>query len=58
MTDEPQDPFRDEEPYGPWHYSFRQGEMLMRGLGELPDAVRAIIARELDACRRLATPKT
>jgi hypothetical protein len=38
----PGDPFR-EETGGPWHYSFRQGEMLFLGLTELPDVVRAIV---------------
>jgi hypothetical protein len=40
----PPDPFRDETPYGPWHYSLRQGEMVLKALAELPDINRAIIA--------------
>ena len=40
----PRRPFRDETPYGPWHYSLRQGEMVLKALAELPDITRAIIA--------------
>jgi len=44
MSDEPSDPFRDESPFGPWHYSLREGEMLVQGLADLPDITTAIIA--------------
>jgi hypothetical protein len=43
MDEEPQDPFR-EEVGGAWHQSFRQGEMLLRALAELPDVTSAIVA--------------
>ena len=45
--DEPRDPFLDEEwGAGPWHYSFRQGEMLFLALAELPTFVDVLKAMQ------------
>jgi hypothetical protein len=42
--EEPRDPFRDEPPFGPWHDSLRQAEMVLGALAELPAITQAIIA--------------